>query len=190
MEQLAREPKLRLKLDLGTYHILSVFRINKGIVLVSGALNHTHFIMDIGWIIYDFRSRVFQIDNPIPAPAQSARLATSPFLTQHTLQTVRDEWWNPRNSGGWSRFNGRQLVLELACVLDEYQPRIKGETHCKPFRISSRQPDCIYWSHRSIFVLRQTQDERRIFLFKSPLAPLCKSGELLLPVTRVMDNLE
>ena len=191
MEQLAREPKLRLKLDLGTYHILSVFRINKGIVLVSGALNHTHFIMDIGWIIYDFRSRVFQIDNPIPAPAQSARLATSPFLTQHTLQIVRDEWWNPRNSGGWSRFNGRQLVLELACVLDEYQPRIKGETHCKPFRIFFT-PTRLHLLESPFNLCPSTDSGRTAYFFCSnpPSPPLCKSGELLLPVTRVMDNLE
>ena len=57
---------------------------------------------------------------------------------------------------------------------------------------SSRHPDCTYWSHRSIFVLRQAQDKRCVFfLFKSPPPPLQKGGNcLLLSVTRVMDNLE
>ena len=98
-----------------------------------------------------------------------------------------------QNSGGWSKFDGRQSVLELACVLDEYQPRIKGKHFASRSVFSSRSPDYIYWSHRSIFVLRQAQDERVcVFLFKSPLAPLCKKGGncLLLSVTRVMDNLE
>ena len=87
---------------------------------------------------------------------------------------------------------GSQCLNWLAFLMS-ISRELKGKHFASRSVFSSRSPDYIYWSHRSIFVLRQAQDERVcVFLFKSPLAPLCKKGGncLLLSVTRVMDNLE
>lgn len=106
-----------------------------------------------------------KIDNLIIAPPQSSRLATSPLHTQHTKQIVRDEWWNPRNSGGWSKFIGRQPELNRLAFLISISRKSEGNQIASNSVSSSRCPDYILNSCLSVFAFDRLRPNGIFFVF-------------------------